>query len=168
MINIDGKQIKLQIWDTVRPPARAPRACTAPAARAGRGVRPEQRLLDLSRRARRPARSLSAPSRARTTAARPARCWCTTSLGAPAPLAPPRGLFRGARRRSETQTAPSCLRRCASCPLASVGRPEAGGAAPLHRLSASASASMCWRAGARPSTTWRAGWRTRGSTPTPT
>jgi hypothetical protein len=37
MINIDGKQIKLQIWDTVRPPAHVPRACAAPAARAGRG-----------------------------------------------------------------------------------------------------------------------------------
>jgi hypothetical protein len=102
MVTIDGKHIKLQIWDTAR------RCCCAFCACACTDALTRHR-----RCRRRPARRASAPSRAATTAALRARCWCMTSHGASAQrsrshrlrlarrccahAAPPRALTRLAR-----------------------------------------------------------------------
>jgi hypothetical protein len=76
MINLDSKQIKLQIWDTVRMRLRA----SEPGPRARRSL--ARRNAEPPRPLRRRGRNPSARSRARTTAAPPARCSCTTSRGA--------------------------------------------------------------------------------------
>jgi hypothetical protein len=68
MINIDNKQIKLQIWDTVRVILRGLN-----------GVDSEAEALHICGcESLRPVKSRSDPSRVRTTAARPAHCSCMT------------------------------------------------------------------------------------------
>lgn len=95
MINIDGKQIKLQIWDTVR---ALPGACLASRwrLRAGGQVAgccpwPLAPTCAAVAATCRRGRSRSAPSRAATTAAPLGRCWCTTSRGARRLTTWPRG-----------------------------------------------------------------------------
>ena len=98
MITIDNKQIKLQIWDTVRrcacnPPhglpglhnTRMSTACDTGTSRPRPRVTPPHtstRVLLLRRD-----KSRSARLRARTIAALREPCWCTTSRGARHPLA---------------------------------------------------------------------------------
>jgi hypothetical protein len=93
MINIDQKQIKLQIWDTVRGAGSAHGAGKPVLERGTKRRRaPPRRRPTRARTCHRPppppnplpsrpARSPSAPSRGLTTAAPPARCWSTTSPG---------------------------------------------------------------------------------------
>jgi Ras family len=79
MINIDGKQIKLQIWDTVSCfPERS--SC----ALMHRLLVVEMFSMGCSSSrptSCRPGRRASAPSHDHTTGALPGRCWCTTSPG---------------------------------------------------------------------------------------
>ena len=91
MITIDNKQIKLQIWDTVRDSPAAPQR-RAGAARIERALPPCPH---------RRGRSRSARSRARTTEGLRALCWCTTSHGPPSTarsLPPPHVPSRAPRR----------------------------------------------------------------------
>jgi hypothetical protein len=78
MINIDNKQIKLQIWDTVRPkPHRfSVNPAIHPSMSGSVGI-----FTIFHDTLDRPVRSPSAPSLVRTTEAQLAPCWCTTSLG---------------------------------------------------------------------------------------
>ena len=85
MINIDGKQIKLQIWDTVSRGILYNQDCTLLIRRmnyscctSSRARADQHCLAMLHRRGRSP----SALSRAHTTAAQRAHCSCMTSRGA--------------------------------------------------------------------------------------
>ena len=126
MVTIDGKHIKLQIWDTARFAFRLVALAPLP-----RGA------LTAPTFSRRRGRRASGPSRAATTAAPPARSSSTTSHGA----SPERTRPRVAPRRA-WHFPSGCAQLIAHTDL---------------RLPCAA---------VRRLTTWRRGWRTRGSTPT--
>jgi len=95
MVKIDDKNIKLQIWDTVRARARCARVPRCGGGSAPRRA-PHTRPPPAPFPARRPARSRFAASRGRTTAAPRAHCSSTTLRGACA--AEPTRLAARARR----------------------------------------------------------------------
>jgi len=103
MINIDGKQIKLQIWDTAcfhsTLGSRYHAVQCAAAERAPSGLR-------------RPGRNLSGRSHDRTIAAQLELCWCMTS--------------RGEHFARWPVPALSCVRLCVSASCVSGGDPQAG------------------------------------------